>query len=222
MMDPCVRTNAKHGSAFITPSKDRKRAKRALPGAAARKLASGAYGNKRKDQSQWDLNGNNPALREYCAPCAPSEEALGDESASRALVDISPLVHLISENAVCKRCRKKGLILSFPTHGIIAVPKLTCSSCENKDDPWEVVADVPKVKLRGVSQNKNNVPTNVDYAANVDFVMGMIAAGDGGTEAAKVLGFLDLPCNRSAEQTYFSRIEQKLKPSIQKVANDAV
>jgi hypothetical protein len=59
----------------------------------------------------------------------------------------------------------------------------------------------------------------VNYAVNVLYVLGFLSSGDGGTEAAGLLGLLGLPNDTTMESRSFAIIEETISPAIQRLTD---
>ena len=59
---------------------------------------------------------------------------------------------------------------------------------------------------------------NTDYALNALYVLGFIASGDGGTEAARFLGFTGLPNSTTMHSRLFPGIEKEISPVLEDLA----
>ena len=66
------------------------------------------------------------------------------------------------------------------------------------------------------------ITRSVDYAANVLYILSFMSCGDGGTEAARLLGLLGLPNKTTMGPKSFPVVESYISPVIQELANDIV
>ena len=71
-------------------------------------------------------------------------------------------------------------------------------------------------------ENNDNRERNSDYAVNALFVLGFIASGDGGTEAARLNGLLGLPNSTHMDTRSFGGIEKEMVGKLQQFANDII
>ena len=131
--------------------------------------------------------------------------------ATRSIIDNCALSDLVEKSAVCRFCHGE-LKLSFQeTVGIATLPRITCSS----DD----CCDVSGGKLPGANFQKGKTKAKLtEFAINVQFVMSLMACGDGGTEAARILAFLNLPNSTTMGTCTFAKIEKEMDPIIVEVA----
>ena len=65
-----------------------------------------------------------------------------------------------------------------------------------------------------------NRERNTDYAANVLYVLGFLACGDGGKEAARVCGFLGLPGATWMESRSFTILEERIGCVVRELADE--
>ena len=70
------------------------------------------------------------------------------------------------------------------------------------------------------AEKEDNIERMTDYALNVLYVTGIMACGDGGTEAARLLGLLGLPNDTTMEARSFHIIEGRIGPFIRQLAED--
>jgi hypothetical protein len=68
--------------------------------------------------------------------------------------------------------------------------------------------------------SKDNRERSTDFAINVLYVVGFLSVGDGGTEAARLLGLLGLANSTTMKTRSFTIIEERIGPAIRKVAGD--
>jgi hypothetical protein len=58
------------------------------------------------------------------------------------------------------------------------------------------------------------------YAINIQYVLGFISSGDGGCEAARVLGLLGLPNDTTMETRLFPIIEERVSVKLKKLTDE--
>ena len=118
--------------------------------------------------------------------------------------------------AMCRKC-KGELQFSFSSVGIWSQPTLMCTrkGCGNKKES-------SKPELLVASTKKTSHTRLTDFPVNILYVLGFLSVGDGGTEAQRVLGMLDLPNLTSMEKSTFSKIEQEVAPVIVSIAEEAM
>ena len=129
---------------------------------------------------------------------------------TRSIIENESLATLISNNLCCKFCRGQ-VKLSFDNErnsGLAVIPTLTCSGTDCSR------------KVASIRQGTNFPPSTgrkrkyTEYAINVEHVLSLMASGDGGTEAAKVVSFLDLPHPTTWGGYSFRTIEKEVHPKI--------
>ena len=64
------------------------------------------------------------------------------------------------------------------------------------------------------------IKRNTDFALNALYIISFIASGDGGTEAARLLGMLGLPNSTTMQSRSFGNIERMLSPAIQEYTEE--
>jgi hypothetical protein len=70
-----------------------------------------------------------------------------------------------------------------------------------------------------VGQQIDDRERTTDYAVNVLYIIGFILCGDGGTEAARMLGLLGLPNDTTMQSRSFTLVEERISPIIQAVSD---
>jgi len=124
----------------------------------------------------------------------------------RSIVENAGLATLITENMLCKKCRRVGhLVMTFPSIGVTTIPHARCSYCG-----WEKSAFVSKTQCTRVSKHKSVI----DYDANMKFCISFMSNGDGGRDAQRFLSFLSLPSATTVGKSTFSKLERTTTDSI--------
>lgn len=134
-------------------------------------------------------------------------------SASRVLLDVNLLEDFVEKHTRCLHCHGP-LDLSIETVCLASRLKLTCSSCEVD---FESMSPSQRNHVRPDKRNRSD-----DYALNVLFVVGFVSCGDGGAEAARMLGLLGLANDTTMETRSFPLIEERVGPVIRKLAQDII
>jgi hypothetical protein len=135
---------------------------------------------------------------------------------ARSILNVSGVQDMIRDAAICRKCRTKSLLFSVKNIGIASIPSLKCLHCEKNC----VVTEPEITSFREASKTGQKRLT--DYAANVLFVLGFLSVGDGGTEAQRLLGLLDLPNFTTMETTSFRRMEKEIAPLIVAIAKETL
>ena len=138
----------------------------------------------------------------------------------RGIIELDPLKAIIERNGYCKRCGSTDVEVEFKSVGVATwVFKLSCTdqACgyiDYGDRPQ--AADVPLAADAGSAL----ITRTTDYALNVLYTLGFIACGDGGAEAARILGFLGLPNDTTMETRTFVNVEKRIGPQIRKLTDE--
>ena len=146
-----------------------------------------------------------------------SPHHLRKPSASRVLLDASPLKTMLEMHlAPCPHCRSR-LEVSFPTVCVASGCQL---KCPEKECPFTATS-TPELTEFVISSSGSSqkIGRNTDYAANILYVVGFIASGDGGTEAARILGLLGLPNSTTMQSRSFGNIEDAIGDTIKKLGD---
>ena len=128
------------------------------------------------------------------------------------------IVALVSRHLQkCPECESK-LEISFPTGGIASGTRIACT---NKVGGCTYVAAVPPGQANvPMGDGRINTGRNTDYAFNICFVLSFLQSGDGGTEAARVLGLCGLPNSTTMQSRTFGTIESTLYPVIEGITEN--
>ena len=119
---------------------------------------------------------------------------------------------LFLESSVCRHCRKGNLDVTFDTVGIGTVVQTKCDfpDCGSRC----------RSSIEGTSLEKGKHRRTSDWAINIQCVLAMMLSGDGGAEAGRMLGMMDLPHNSSMEKDTFPKIESELSKHIQQYTKE--
>ena len=147
-------------------------------------------------------------LKKAPSPTAPT----------RLLLEASTLQSMMERHM--KKCPKCGdsATVSFPTVCIASGIKIHCTNpmCDFIDLELPATADLPHTDDMGSPL----IERTTDYAANIQYVLGFMACGDGGKEAERLLGFLGLPNATTMEKRSFPVIEGRLSSLIQELTDE--
>jgi hypothetical protein len=125
------------------------------------------------------------------------------------IVEVDSLQNLIKRNTKCPECGGKIQMLN-ETVTLATSWRLECLS---KECSFIDYADsLAAARLPHINEDGHQRSTN--FAVNALYVLGVIANGDGPTEAARLLGFLGLPRALTMEGYNFTVIEDRLAPAI--------
>ena len=142
----------------------------------------------------------------------------GSDIHKRAIFETAALKDIFERNAACRIC-KGPVTVEFPscclaTWTKVACQKNDCSFVDYGRKPQP--ADVPALPTQGSVL----IERTSDYALNVQYVLGFMGCGDGGREAACILGFVGLPNSTTMETRTFQIIEQRIGPVIRQLTHD--
>ena len=136
--------------------------------------------------------------------------------ATRVIIEVNPVVEMLERHMKCPKCGA-GLTVKFPSTCIATTFRIECTNtagCTYVDLVEPRGSDVPALDDAGSAK----IERNSDHAVNVLFAIAFIASGDGGTEAARLLGLLGLPNSTTMQGRSFGTIEKQLSPVIQSYA----
>ena len=136
----------------------------------------------------------------------------------RVTVEVNPLRALVDRHLQkCPECEGR-LEVSFPTEGIASGTRIACT---NEVGGCTYVAAAPPAQAKvPMGNGRINTGRNTDYALNICFVLSFIQSGDGGTEAARVLGLCGLPNSTTMQSRTFGTIESTTCPVIENITEN--
>ena len=143
---------------------------------------------------------------------APSTRFIGETSA---------MIKMMEEFMVCPLCNDKvSVTMTCIGSGIATFTRLQCTdkTCSFVHVDTPLSANVPLTADSGSEKIKRNT----DFAVNVLYVLGLMASGDGGTEAARLLGLLGLPNSTTMQARTFGNVEKQIGPVIQEIADELI
>ena len=142
---------------------------------------------------------------------------------SRVIIEVNPVAAMLEKHLVCPKCKEGGsLAVSFPTTCVASSCRL---ECQNKMKCTYAVVQKPALaKSIPLADDAGSalIVRNTDYATNVLYVLGFIACGDGGTEAARLLGLLGLPNSTTMQSRSFGNIEKEISPVLQAYSDEII
>jgi hypothetical protein len=134
--------------------------------------------------------------------------------ASRVILEVSMLTNMFEKLCVCPQCGGK---LSMSIKTVCSASSLVMSCPNGWKCGFIMYSDPPAaVNL----DNLDNREGSTDFAINVLYVVGFLSVGDGGTEAACLLGLLGLPNSTTTKTRSFTIIEERIGPAIRRVTSD--
>ena len=130
------------------------------------------------------------------------------------------MVKMMEKFMVCPDCGSK-VAVSMTSKGS-GIANFTRIQCKDKTCTFVHVdrpegADVPL----GDDQS-TKIKRNTDHAVNVLYILGFLASGDGGTEAARLLGLLGLPNATTMQARTFGNIEKQIGPVICDIGEEVI
>lgn len=134
-------------------------------------------------------------------------------SPRRIILDVLILEELVENHACCPEC-KGPVSLSIDTVCLASNVNLVCESCETELQVGEA--------CKTAHGRPDNRCRSDNFAINVLYVLGFISMGDGGAEAARLLGLLDLPNDTTMETRSFVMIEERIGPAIRAVTEEII
>jgi hypothetical protein len=132
---------------------------------------------------------------------------------NRIIIETNALNDIIANNCHCSECMGP-VDIEYKTICLATTIELTCKNvlC------GYVYHSLPPAKAR--LGNLVNRERSTDFAINIQYVLAFISSGDGGVEAARVLGLMGLPNDTTMETRQFPMIEERISPFVQKLAKD--
>ena len=134
---------------------------------------------------------------------------------TRLILERDSLKSQMEKYVKCPTC-ESNVSVSFPTYCIASGSKVTCNNkfCSFVDVSTPAVANVP-IPVGASRQIKRNI----DWEANVLYMLAFLSVGDGGTEAGRLLGLLGLPNTTTFGPRSFGNIEEFVGPVLVQVAD---
>jgi hypothetical protein len=137
---------------------------------------------------------------------------------TRIIVERDQLMEAFEKNCVCKDCHGP-VEVSIRTLCLATTYVISC-----KDSKCGYIyysqAAAPASDIPRRTRFLDNRDRMTDYAVNVLYVVGLMACGDGGKEAGRLLGLLGLPNDTTMEGRSFGIIEERISPAIRKLTKD--
>jgi hypothetical protein len=146
-----------------------------------------------------------------------SERPSKEPNPTRSILENRILIDLIEKNSVCRFC-KGDLQFTLDSTGVATYPRLTCSTGEE----CLLIDTQNQQPSTSFPKGKKKKAKLTEFALNVQYVLSFLSAGDGGQEAARVLGFLNLPNSTTMGSRSFAVIEQEMHAKIVEVAEKLV
>ena len=159
-------------------------------------------------------------------PSSASPRGRKKPPSSRVIVDVDAFIATLETHlSPCPQCGAR-LEVTFPTVCLASSCRLTCPNYGPEDDAEckFIVTTVPESAGLPLLDDAGSqkIVRNTDHAVNILFVLAFIASGDGGTEAARLLGLLGLPNCTTMQSRSFGSIEATICPIILRLADRIV
>ena len=138
----------------------------------------------------------------------------------RVIIQTSSLSELMERHMLCPLCRSK-VSVSFHSKMVATTIRVDCVdlSCGFVDLVKPESANPPLPE----GSRHEGISRNCDKAINILYVLSFLSKGDGGTEAAHLLGLLGLPNSTTMGGSSFGAIEKQIGPTVlQKIADELV
>ena len=161
----------------------------------------------KEDKDDGSEDGSNDSLDDGNAN--NNNHKLRKPSASRIILEVDSLKKAVEETSKCPDCQG-SLELQIKTVCLASNIRLSfkdpkCSYILHSSSPSPTALH---------AADSDGFKRMTDYAINVLYVLGFIACGDGGTEAARLLGFLGLTNDTTMETRSFTIIEDRISPLV--------
>jgi hypothetical protein len=144
------------------------------------------------------------------------EEAALKPPPSRFIVEEELLTQTFQETSRCQSCNGK-LQVEYKT---VCLATTVILKCQDPGCTYIHHSRAPAKTTVHTIEEDGNYERSTDYAVNVLHVLGFLASGDGGTEAARLLGLLGLPNDTTMESRSFSIIEERIGPFIRSLGDE--
>ena len=144
------------------------------------------------------------------------DEKFAKPDSQRAFVEVDPMLDFIERNASCQKCKSPVKV----THQTVCVATTWEMVCLNEACKHVDTMSPPSAANNIPCNQGDKRQRNTDYAINILFVLGFISCGDGGKEAARILGLLGLPNSTTMETRSFPEIEARIGGIIRELRSE--
>jgi hypothetical protein len=128
---------------------------------------------------------------------------------SRVIMEVDAISDAMEKHCCCAEC--KGPMTMTMTKVCLATKIVL--TCNDPQCGYAYKGDAARVEL----ERPNNRDKSTDYALNVLYIVAFITCGDGGAEAARLLGLLGLANDTTMETRSFQIIEERIGPAIRRL-----
>jgi hypothetical protein len=137
-----------------------------------------------------------------------SDDESKKSSPVNLLVEIHALTETIEKNCHSPQCHNP-VVVEYKTITLASFIMICC-----KDEECDFQYNCPAPAAANVDDKDNDFKRTTDNAVNVLYVLGFLSSGDGGVEAARLLGLLGLPNDVSMETRTLPKIEARIAPKL--------
>jgi hypothetical protein len=141
------------------------------------------------------------------------EEVAKKPFPSRIIIETNALTDMIENIAQCSVCAGPVQV----EYNTICIATSIMVTCKDAVCGYVYHSIPPAIANIGDSKNRER---NTDYALNIQYVLGFLTSGDGGVEAARLLGLMGLPNDTTMETRSFPTIEERISPFMQQLAKE--
>jgi hypothetical protein len=172
------------------------------------------------ESSEWSEESSESSEEEELSFSESSSLSPSDEESMKPslpvniIIETQALTETIERNLRCPQCQGP-VAVDYKTITLATVIMLGC-----KDEDCGFIYNSPAPAAANVDDKDDDFKRTTDYAINVLYVLGFLSSGDGGVEAARVLGLLGLPNDTTMETRTLPKIESRIAPKLQKLTQD--
>lgn len=134
---------------------------------------------------------------------------------SNIIIGVKALTETLGTNCICQQCHGP-VDVTIKTICLASRIIITC-----KDEECGFVFDSPPPDRANLDNNKDDERhRTTDFSLNIMYVLGFESVGDGGVEAARILGLLGLPNDTTMESRSFPTIEERINAKMEKLTSE--
>jgi hypothetical protein len=135
--------------------------------------------------------------------------------ANNLIFEAEAMKDMLDKNCRCSDCYGP-VEVSIKT---VCIASQVILTCKNKECGFTFNSTTPASANIG-NEGSDDRERSTDFAINVNYILGFLWAGDGGTEAGRILGTMGLPNDTTMESRSFPIIEERINSTLEKVAAD--
>jgi hypothetical protein len=136
---------------------------------------------------------------------------------SNMIIETRALTETIEENIRCSECGC-NVTASYKTITIATSIQITCN---NEECGYVYHGHSPAMARLDAANDdfeEDRFERITDFGINIQFVVAFLSSGDGGVEAARLLGLLGLPNDTTMEGRTFPKVEERISAKLQKLS----